>query len=110
MANKTRFDQRESAAKRGYGSRWQKARATYLLSHPLCLEHERRGFVVVATVVDHIEPHRGDQTLFWNTDNWQSLCKQCHDSHKQRLEKSGTVVGCDIDGMPIDKRHHWLQA
>ena len=38
-----------------------------------------------ATVVDHIVPHRGDPKLFWDTDNWQALCKQCHD-HKTMTE------------------------
>jgi 5-methylcytosine-specific restriction protein A len=30
-------------------------------------------------VVDHIIPHRGDQYLFWDQENWQALCKDCHD-------------------------------
>lgn len=98
---------RPSAAKRGYNSRWQKARATYLRHRPFCISCEQQGRNVAATVVDHIEPHRGDQELFWDTDNWQPLCKSCHDSHKQRLEKSGTVVGCDTSGMPLDPNHHW---
>lgn len=96
-----------SSTERGYGSRWQKARATYLKAHPLCAEHMRRGQVVAATVVDHIVPHRGDQQLFWDKANWQSLCKRCHDSHKQRLEKSGIDAGCNLAGIPIDKAHHW---
>lgn len=103
-------DRRGSSAARGYGSRWQKARATFLQQHPLCRNHESRGLVVAATVVDHIVPHRGDQKLFWDTSNWQALCKQCHDSDKQRLEKSGTVAGCDLSGIPIDPNHHWLSA
>ena len=32
-----------------------------------------------ATVVDHITPHQGNQNLFWDTNNWQALCKPCHD-------------------------------
>ena len=44
-----------------------------------------RGRVVLATVVDHIEPHRGDQAKFYG-GALQSLCKQCHDSDKQRIE------------------------
>jgi len=39
-----------------------------------------------ASVVDHIVAHRGDQELFWDQSNWQSLCKPCHDSEKQKLE------------------------
>ncbi len=71
---------RESASRRGYDRRWQKARNRYLKSHPLCVKCQEAGRFVTATVVDHIEPHRGDRTLFWNEANWQSLCKQCHDS------------------------------
>ena len=52
---------------------------------------ERRGVLTPATVVDHIIPHRGDMTLFWDSANWQPLCKSCHDSDKQMLEKSGEV-------------------
>lgn len=84
-----RGDKRTSA-QRGYGYRWQKARAAFLRSQPLCamcLSEER---ITAATVVDHIVPHRGDTELFWNQANWQSLCKPHHDSDKQALEKSGT--------------------
>jgi len=31
-----------------------------------------------ATLVDHIIPHRGDNNLFWDEDNWQALCTECH--------------------------------
>jgi 5-methylcytosine-specific restriction endonuclease McrA len=96
-----------AAKKRMYGSRWQKARDGFLAHHPLCMECNKFGRVTAAVVVDHIVPHRGDWSIFWDKDNWQSLCKHCHDSHKQRLEKSGTVVGCSETGMPIDPNHHW---
>lgn len=69
-----------------------------------------RGAVVRAVVVDHKVPHRGDMNLFWDKSNWQALCKQCHDGHKQRQEKSGVVVGCSADGLPLDTNHHWHQA
>ena len=100
-------DTRESSTRRGYGNRWQKARATFLLQHPLCADHLKRGQTVVATVVDHVIPHRGDMQLFWDSSNWQSLCKHCHDSHKQRLEKSGVEAGCDTSGIPLSASHHW---
>ncbi len=72
-------ERRGSSAQRGYGSAWQKARAAYLRSHPLCKAHDDKGEVVPATVVDHIVPHKGDRALFWNSNNWQPLCKRCHD-------------------------------
>lgn len=90
-----------------YGRKWRAARASYLKLNPLCVEHKKQGLIVAATVVDHIIPHRMNMELFWNKNNWQSLCAQCHSRHKQRLEKSGKVIGCSIDGLPIDTKHHW---
>lgn len=78
----------KTAAQRGYGYRWQKARLTFLREHPLCAMCQRRGKVTPSTVVDHIVPHRGDQAKFWDTSNWQALCKPCHDRDKQRIERA----------------------
>ncbi|WP_278244315.1 HNH endonuclease [Caldisalinibacter kiritimatiensis] len=50
-----------------------------LVKQPLCVECEKNGELTPATVVDHIVPHHGDEALFWNEDNLQSLCKLCHD-------------------------------
>lgn len=63
--------------------------------------------VTLATVVDHKVRHKGDEAIFYNPDNLQSLCKQHHDSTKQREEIHGIVLGCDEKGTPIDKNHHW---
>ena len=71
-------EQRPGAAKRGYGSAWQKARKRFLEAHPLCEECKKRGLYVKATDVDHIIAHRGDQTLFWDRSNWRALCHSCH--------------------------------
>lgn len=78
--------QRGTRTQRGYDGRWQKARKTFLEHHPLCAECQRRGVLTPATVVDHIIPHRGDKTLFWDTTNWQPLCKSCHDRKTARGE------------------------
>ena len=71
--------QRESATQRGYDSRWRASRERYLRQHPLCILCMKVGKATPATVVDHIVPHRGDKQLFWDMDNWQPLCKECHD-------------------------------
>lgn len=42
-------------------------------------------------VADHKIPHRGDEVLFWDEGNLQCLCKTCHDSAKQRMERSGQL-------------------
>ncbi len=47
--------------------------------YPLCANCLSKGILAPATVVDHIVPHRGDRALFWDENNWQALCKSCHD-------------------------------
>lgn len=79
---------RESSTKRGYGYAWQKARAGYLRNHPLCRSCEAKGLLVAAEHVDHIKPHHGDKTLFWDSSNWQPLCAPCH-SEKTASEDGG---------------------
>lgn len=73
---------RPHATARGYDNAWSKARAAFLRKHPLCQCDdcaEGRKRLRLATVVDHIVPHRGDMTLFWDSSNWQTLAKRCHD-------------------------------
>lgn len=76
---------RGSARQRGYTSKWERARAAYLRLHPICVDPYKRHphQVIPATDLDHITPHRGDMTLFWDRDNWQPLCSDCH-KHKTR--------------------------
>lgn len=69
---------RLSPSARGYGRRWERARAAYLQAHPLCARCAGMGRVTAATVVDHVVPHQGDQALFWDAANWQPLCPPCH--------------------------------
>ena len=77
-----------SASSRGYGRAWQKASKKYLESHPLCVRCLQEGKYTKATVVDHITPHRGDMVLFWDRENWQSLCKRCHDKKTWTEDKN----------------------
>ena len=69
-------DDRRTAAQRGYDRRWRKARETFLRRQPLCAKCSEGGRIRKATVVDHVIPHKGDQRLFWDTGNWQALCKR----------------------------------
>jgi len=73
--------ERPSAYMRGYGKRWQRASKAFLRMNPWCVECERP-----ATVVDHRKPHRGNRRLFWDRDNWQAMCKRCHDRKTARGE------------------------
>jgi 5-methylcytosine-specific restriction protein A len=74
-----------------YDRQWRKQRVYFLQRHPLCVMCQSEGRVNQATVVDHIEPHKGDERLFWDINNWQSLCKRHHDSDKRKMEHRGRV-------------------
>ena len=73
--------------------------------------HLEIGRAVVANVVDHITAHRGDMGRFLDTGNLQSLCKPCHDGHKQAQEHNagGILRGAGHGGQPLDLAHPWYQ-
>lgn len=72
------FNARESSSSRGYDAKWRKARRYHLIHNPLCVACKADELVVQATVVDHRIPHKGDQVIFWDRSNWQSLCTEHH--------------------------------
>ena len=39
-----------------------------------------------ATIADHIKPHRGHASEFFDRSNLQALCKRCHDRKTARLD------------------------
>lgn len=84
-------DDKASSTARGYGYEWQQARAEHLRAFPLCDMCRKHGRVTAARIVDHIKPHQGDMVLFWNRDNWQSLCTHCHNAVKQRAERANVA-------------------
>jgi 5-methylcytosine-specific restriction protein A len=84
---------RGSSTARGYGYKWQQARAYWLKLHPLCVDpYSDHGVrVVEGKHVDHIVPHGNDFSthgLFWSRSNWQTLCAECH-SKKTSREDGG---------------------
>jgi 5-methylcytosine-specific restriction enzyme A len=83
----------DARTERGYDWRWRRYREAFLKRHPLCSECQRQGRTTAARVVDHIRPHKGDQALFWDPKNHQSLCDytspwNCH-GRKTALEDGG---------------------
>lgn len=88
-------------------TRWKRLRLNQLSNAPLCAYCLLLGRVSNATIADHITPHKGDEALFYNADNLQSLCKPCHDSVKQQQEKSGIIRGSDITGAPLNPSKYW---
>ena len=98
----TQWREGMTTAQRGYGARWQRARTFYLNAHPLCCYCEREKRVSAASIVDHIKPHKGDEALFWDSGNWQPLCKPCHDTIKaqeERRHRKRPRIG--LDGYPV---------
>ena len=87
LHTKLHIKDRENAFERGYNGRWQKASKRFLAKHPFCLKCERIGKLTPATVVDHVNPHCGDEVLFWSESNWQPLCKKCHDSKTRTMDQ-----------------------
>ena len=71
--------ERAGAAGRGYDARWRRESKRFLRAHPLCIRCFDEKKITKATVVDHVIPHRGDERLFWDQNNWQALCKHHHD-------------------------------
>jgi 5-methylcytosine-specific restriction protein A len=93
-------NKRVGARARGYTRDWDIARSNYLVFNPWCVMCNQ-----IATVVDHIVPHKGSMTLFWDKANWQSLCRTCHSSTKQSIEHKGYDKAIGVDGWPTDARH-----
>jgi len=61
-----------------------------------------RGIRIIATICNHAERHNGDPVKFWSGP-FNSMCKGCHDSDQQRIERGGRarhVVGSD--GWPVE--------
>jgi 5-methylcytosine-specific restriction enzyme A len=81
---------------RGYSNEWVAASKAFLARNPLCRRCLDRNFVRGASVTDHIVPHKNIAKLFWDENNWQPLCKRCHD---QKTFASDA---------PASKRPGWL--
>lgn len=87
---------------------WHRLRTAQLRDEPLCRMCQSAGQVGAASVVDHITPHKGDEELFFDRGNLQSLCKTHHDSAKQKAESRGVQeIGSTASGEPLDPNHHW---
>jgi 5-methylcytosine-specific restriction protein A len=76
-------------------ARWKALRLFVLLRDLYTCQMPGCGRVEPDTsqlVADHVKPHRGDERLFWDPKNLQTLCKPCHDGAKQRAERRGRGV------------------
>ena len=103
-------DQRSEAAqayRRLYHTAaWLRLRRVQLAAYPLCKRCAQLGETVAASVVHHVQAHKGDWSAFVNGE-LESLCRACHDSSAQSEERKGHGIGCDAQGLPLDSQHFW---
>ena len=97
-----------SRHERGYGTRWDKLRKSIIRRDKgLCQHCLVDGLYRNGTDVDHIKRKADGGTD--NTDNLQLLCR-AHHKAKTSGENGGTeklAGGCNVNGIPLDHRHHW---
>lgn len=86
---------------------WRALRAAQLAKNPLCRYCEQQDRITAADTVNHRQAHKGDRALFFDPDNLESTCKQCHDGPVQSFERRGVRRGCDVNGRPLDQNHLW---
>jgi 5-methylcytosine-specific restriction protein A len=67
---------------------WLRLRESFLRDNPLCIECKREGRHILATVVDHIIPHKGNKDIFYDASGLQSLCKRHHDKKTYRENRA----------------------
>ena len=72
------------------------------------------GCLGKAVVVDHKIPWDGNSKLFWDTNNWQPLCVNCHNvktgAERAEANKLKPVpMRYNAKGRPTDPHHFWNQ-
>src|SRR5690349_6252862 len=79
---------RVSARKRGYDTKWDKARAGFLAKHRFCEcpDHKGKPNAPLADTIDHIVAHKGDHALFWDRQNWCAVARGCNARKAAREE------------------------
>jgi len=82
------------------GRWWRQKRLDVLRKNPLCEICFKNGKIEKATQVDHITPHKRNETLFLK-GKLQSLCISCH-SKKTRREN------LDQNKRKDKTKKHWL--
>ena len=90
-------------------NKWKKLSKEFIYYHPICVYCGS-----MATVTNHKKPHKGNETLFWDSNNWEPVCKPCHDSVVAKIE-NGKVNGKDFvinnvsdnEGLPVSGAHPW---
>lgn len=96
---------RGSRQSRGYDRDWELLRAEYMRHvKRQCEECKRRGYLDLASDVDHIIPVQDDPELRLEWSNLQALCRQHHKGWKAKMEAYARKIGA-INLLPQWCRH-----
>lgn len=106
-----------------FTNRWKALRQMHLSKEPLCVECGYEG-----NEVDHVADHKGNERLFYDANNLQTLCTSCHskktfaDAEFYKLPKSEirvtlnltTTKECDVEkfkrALSIDKDTDYMYS
>lgn len=66
---------------------WARLRKKQLAREPLCRFCRSKGIITEGIECDHIQDHKGEESLFYDIENIQTLCKPCH-SKKTIMDNS----------------------
>jgi 5-methylcytosine-specific restriction protein A len=81
--------------------RWRSESAEFLREHPLCECPDCQAGKLrakFATTVDHREPHRGSEALFWSRSNWQAMSASCHSKKTAREVHARRRAWREVEG------------
>lgn len=62
-----------------HSRRYRTAAAIFKANNPLCVRCEAKEIITPVYLIHHKIPHEGDWNLFWDKENWESLCNSCHE-------------------------------
>lgn len=69
-------------AKKYRSKRWQKLRTLKKIQNPVCERCQKRGILTPAYIIHHkeyiTEENYLNDDVFFNIDNLESLCLECH--------------------------------
>ncbi|QHB89501.1 hypothetical protein F9K57_03130 [Acinetobacter baumannii] len=57
---------------------WRAAVIAFISENSFCSDCAKRGFVSVAEWIVHANDPKEDRVLFWDRNNWISVCPPCH--------------------------------
>lgn len=81
-------------------ARWQRLRWSVLVRDMFTCQMCKRVEPDTSKLVcDHVTPHKGNEARFWSGP-FKTLCKDCHDSHKQASDKGSRRTTIGVDGWP----------